>query len=83
MIAKRGVKGEQELRKFMFLGLQALDDGLYEAFDIVSHPENENKERVFHQAGQNGFSPRTAWSGEEEGEAEDAAARGAPCVALP
>lgn len=67
MIAKRGVEGKQELRKFMFLGVQALDDRLYEGSNIVSHLDNKSKERVFHQAGQDGFCPRTAWSREEGG----------------
>lgn len=47
IIAKRDMKGKQELKKFMIRGLQALDNRLYEGFDTVFHLDNENKERAF------------------------------------
>lgn len=47
IIAKRDMKGKQELKKFMIRGLQALDNRLYEGFDTVFHLDNENKEKAF------------------------------------
>lgn len=52
VVANRDVKGKQELQKFPFLSLQALNDVFYEGSDIVSHLDNKNKEKVFHQPGQ-------------------------------
>jgi len=66
------VKGEEELREFLFLGLQALDDRLDEGSNIFSHLDHENEERASHLPGRGGFFSKNSLVRGGEREVEDA-----------